>query len=106
MPKLSIEIFSNNSSPIILHDFFFQCENQQNFPVGSGTMTPNNPNNPNIIQEHPLNQQIQFVRSPLDGKIVVLGLLPGQQVVQLPHDAYQIISRPMGVLNPTLNKKE
>ena len=65
-----------------------------------------NPNCPNIVQEYPLNQQIQFVRSPLDGKIVVLGLLPGQQVVKMPDGGYQIISRPMGVLNPSLNRKE
>ena len=76
---------------------------QQNFQVGSMMQ---NTNCPNIVQEHPLNQRIQFVRSPLDGKIVVLGLLPGQQVVQMPDGGYQIISRPMGVLNPSLNRKE
>ena len=55
--------------------------------------------NPNVVQEHPMTQQIQFVRSP-DGKIVVCGLLPGQQVVKLADGGFQIVCRPMTVLNP------
>ena len=55
---------------------------------------------PTIVQPHQLQQQqpqtqqkVQIVRSS-DGKIQVRGLLPGQQLVQMPDGKLQIFSQP------------
>ena len=60
------------------------------------------PTNVNVVQKHPQTQQmVQFVRGP-DGQIVLNGLLPGQELVQMPDGKFQITSKPMGFLNPVV----
>ena len=44
----------------------------------------------------PQQQKVQIVRSS-DGKIQVRGLLPGQQLVQMPDGKLQIFSQPTGM---------
>ncbi|XP_040567508.1 nucleosome-remodeling factor subunit NURF301 [Lepeophtheirus salmonis] len=74
--------------------------------TGKSTVsTPTVPSKPTVTttaSSTPTQQKVQIVRSS-DGKIQVKGLLPGQQLVQMPDGKLQIFSQPNSSTTSTLN---
>ena len=67
-------------------------------PSATPTLIPTDPPTNAILssQQQQIQEKVQIVRSS-DGKIQVRGLLPGQQLVQMPDGKLQIFSQPTTV---------
>ena len=70
-------------------------QNPSATPTSMQTEPPTNAI-PSMQQQQQTQQKVQIVRSS-DGKIQVRGLLPGQQLVQMPDGKLQIFSQPTTV---------
>ncbi|XP_031787989.1 nucleosome-remodeling factor subunit NURF301 isoform X3 [Nasonia vitripennis] len=62
-----------------------QTANQQSLIKTTGTATPNN------TPVQPVQQKVQILRGP-DGKLQVRGLMPGQQLVQMPDGKLHVLN--------------